>query len=245
MTASIRTTCRRLLDHGLRSCKARKKPLIKPDQKRKRLAWARRHKNGLKDSGTVCYGLMNPVSSCSQIQGMSGYKEGPEKSGKDCIVPTVKHGSRSVMVWGCMSSSGVGRLTVCDRTINSEKYRAILHDTMLPAAREMFRNGQNYTFQQNNAPRHTSVSTRRWFQTNNVRVMDWPPQSPDMNPIENLWGDLKIAVRRHQPTSKAQLKAVLQDEWHRIAPERCQNLVNSMPTRISALIRAKELCTKY
>ena len=44
VTASVRTTCRRLLDHGLRSCKARKKPLIKPNQKRKRLAWAHRHK---------------------------------------------------------------------------------------------------------------------------------------------------------------------------------------------------------
>ena len=70
VTASVRTTRRRLLDHGLRSCKARKKPLIKPDQKRKRLAWARRHKNGLRDSGTVCYGLTNPVSSCLQLQGM-------------------------------------------------------------------------------------------------------------------------------------------------------------------------------
>ena len=168
-----------------------------------------------------------------------------EEWNKDCIVPTVKHGSGSVTVWECMSSSGVGRLTVSDGTVNSDKYEAILCDPMLPAAREMFRNGQNYTFQQDNAPCHTLVSTRRWFQTNNVRVMDWPPQSPDMNPIENLWGDLKIAVRRHQPTSKAQLKAVLQDDWQRIAPERCQNLVNSMPTRISALIRAKGPCTKY
>ena len=127
-----------------------------------------------------------------------------------------------------MSSSGVGRLTVCDETINSEKYQPILRDTMLPAAHEMFRNGQNYTFQQDNSLCHTSISTRRWFQTNNVWMMDWPPQSPDINPIENLWGDLKMLVRRHQPTSKAQLKAVLQDEWQRIVPERCQNLVNSM-----------------
>ena len=70
VTASVRTTHRRMLDHGLRLCKARKKPLIKPDQKRKRLPWARKCKNGLKDSGTVCYGLTNPVSSCSQLQGM-------------------------------------------------------------------------------------------------------------------------------------------------------------------------------
>ena len=52
-----------------------------------------------------------------------------EEWNKDCIVPTVKHGSGSAMVWGCMSSSGVGRLTVCDGTINSEKYQAILRDT--------------------------------------------------------------------------------------------------------------------
>ena len=95
-----------------------------------------------------------------------------EEWNKDCIVPTVKHGSGSVMVWGCMSSSGVGRLTVCDGTISSEKYQAILRDTMLPAACEMSRIGQNYTFQQDNAPCHTSVLTRRWFQTNNVWVMD-------------------------------------------------------------------------
>ena len=80
-----------------------------------------------------------------------------EEWNKDCIVPTVKHGSGSVIVWGSISSSRVGRLTVCDGTVNSEKYQAILRDTMLPAAREMFRNGQNYTFQQDNAPCHTSV----------------------------------------------------------------------------------------
>ena len=136
-------------------------------------------------------------------------------------------------------------LTVCDGTMKSEKNKAILRHTRLPAAREMFRNDQNYTFQQDNASCHTSVSTRRLFQTSNVRVMDWSRQSADMNPIENLWGDLKIAVRRHQPTSKVQLKAVLQDEWQRKAHERCQNLVNCMPTKISALIRAKGLCTKY
>ena len=77
--------------------------------------------------------------------------------------------------------------------------------------------------------------------------MDWPSQSPDMNPIENLWQDLKKIVRQHKPTNKEDLKHILNEKWNKICSERCGRLVGSMPSRTTALYTAmqKGMFTKY
>ena len=101
VTASVRTTRRRLLDHGLRSCKARKKPLIKPDQERKRLAWARRHKKWTQRQWNRVLWSDESSFQLFATPGNVRVRRRPgEEWSKDCIVPTVKHGSGSVMVWG-------------------------------------------------------------------------------------------------------------------------------------------------
>ncbi|GFW94806.1 transposable element Tcb2 transposase [Trichonephila clavipes] len=75
--------------------------------------------------------------------------------------------------------------------------------------------------------------------------LNTPPQSPDLNVIENLWSHLERAVQKHQITSKEQLKSVLQEEWLNIAPETTRHLVESMPRRLEAVISAKGSATKY
>ncbi|MDF4419950.1 transposase, partial [Vibrio parahaemolyticus] len=130
-----------------------------------------------------------------------------------CTVPTVKHGGGSIMVWGCMSAAGVGHLTVCDGTLNSTKYCTILETHMLPSARALFRRGKNWMFQQDNAPCHTSKASRTWLQEHSIQVLEWPAQSPDMSPIENLWWIIKRSVSKHKPKNLEELKAVIQEEW--------------------------------
>ncbi|GFT28772.1 transposable element Tc1 transposase [Trichonephila clavipes] len=75
--------------------------------------------------------------------------------------------------------------------------------------------------------------------------LNTPPQSPDLNVIENLWSHLERAVQKHQITSKEQLKSVLQEEWLNIAPKTTRHLVESMPRRLEAVISAKGYATKY
>lgn len=75
--------------------------------------------------------------------------------------------------------------------------------------------------------------------------MEWPAQSPDLNPIENLWTDVKKAVWEAKPRSNSELWAVVEKSWKSIPLERCQDLVNSMKRRCSAVINNKGNATKY
>ena len=75
--------------------------------------------------------------------------------------------------------------------------------------------------------------------------MEWPPQSPALNPTENLWTDVKKAVHTCNPTSNEALRIVVKKSWERIPITRCQDLENSMPWRCEAVIANKGYSTKY
>ncbi|GFW21422.1 transposable element Tcb1 transposase [Trichonephila clavipes] len=96
-----------------------------------------------------------------------------------------------------------------------------------------------------NDPKHTAFVVKEWLFYHCQNKHNTPPQSPDLNVIENLWSHLERAVQKHQITSKEQLKSVLQEDWLNIAPETTRHLVESMPRRLEAVISAKGYATKY
>jgi hypothetical protein len=106
--------------------------------------------------------------------------------------------------------------------------------------------GKRY-FQQDNDFKHTSRKATKWFEDNDIQVLSWPAQSPDLNPIEHLWEHLKRQLRKYDnpPRGAHELWDRLVDEWNEIAPEVCQNLIESMPRRIEAVIKANGDHTKY
>ena len=77
--------------------------------------------------------------------------------------------------------------------------------------------------------------------------MEWPAQSPDLDPIENLWNHLKRRMAEYDQESKGtiELWERVQIEWDKIEPEVCQNLIESMPKCVEAVIKAKGGYTKY
>ncbi|ORD98750.1 TCB1 [Hepatospora eriocheir] len=160
------------------------------------------------------------------------------------MTPTVKHGKGSIMVWGCFSYEGVGRIEIIKGNMIALYYTKILNRNLFKSVDELSIS-DNYIFQQDNDPKHKAALTNEFFDKNNVEVLNWPSQSSDMNPIENLWHYLKIQVHKRKPKNLKELEEFVVDEWFKIPQEMCKNLVNSVPKRIEQLYKSKGRSTLY
>ena len=99
--------------------------------------------------------------------------------------------------------------------------------------------------QMDNDPKHTSKVVAKWLKDNKVKILEWPSQSPDLNPIENLWAELKKRVRARRPTNLTQLHQLCQEEWAKIHPTYCGKLVEGYPKRLTKVKQFKGNATKY
>ncbi len=142
-----------------------------------------------------------------------------------------------------MSSAGVGPLCFLKSTVNAAIYQLILVHFMLPSADKLYGDA-DFIFQQDLASAHTAKGTKSWFNDHGVTVLDWPANSPDLNPIENLWGIAKRRMRDTRANNADDLTAI-KATWASITPEQCHRLIAFMPRRIDAVIHAKGGPTKY
>ncbi len=220
------------------------KPLLNQRQRQKRLTWAVEKKNWtvaqwskvlFSDESKFCISFGN--------QGPRIWRKSGEAQNPCCLKSSVKF-PQSVMIWAAMSSAGVGPLCFLKSTVNAAIYKEILEHFMLPSADKLYGDA-DFIFQQDLAPAHTAKGTKSWFNDHGVTVLDWPENSPDLNPIENLRGIVKRKMRDTRPNNADDLKAAVKETWASIPPQQCHKLITSMPRRIEAVIKAKGAPTKY
>ncbi len=223
---------------GLYGRVARRKPLLS----------ARYMKKHLKDSKMVTNKILWSDETKIELFGLNSKRYVWRKPGTahhlSNTVPTVKNGVGSIMLWGCFSAAGTGRLVAIEGKMNAAKYRDILDENLLQSAQDL-RLGRRFTFQQDNDPKHTAKITKEWLHNNSVTVLEWPSQSPDLNPIEHLWRDLKMSVHQRLPSNLTELERICKEEWQRIPKSRCEKLVASFPKRLMAVLNQKGASTKY
>ncbi len=149
------------------------------------------------------------------------------------------------MVWGCMTSKGIGYLTKIDGGLDSAMYCDILKGELRQTIE--FYGLEDFVFQHDNDPKHTARVTQACIAENNLEVLQWPAQSPDLNPIEYMWHVLKQKLGDHElmPTSMHELWLRVQHEWESINVDDCMKLIETMPKRLEAVMKAKGGNTKY
>lgn len=243
-----RTLRRHCQNAGLHGRRCRNVPLLTKNQIQQRALWSR----SLQAWGRAEWDLV-VFSDESKICliGSDGAQYCRRRDG-DALNPlftkkSVKFGGGSIMIWGCITSKGVGRLYRIEGKMNKEYYVQILSDALLGSLRDHSLGRRSIIFQQDNDPKHTSRLAVDFLKRKHILVLPWPANSPDMNIIEHVWDYLKRKVhsRTSRPRNKDHLWEIVEEEWKAIDPAFIQRLYGSMARRVDTLWSHSGGNTKY
>jgi len=242
------TIGRKLRNLGLRSRKAIRKPFISKKNAKARKLWSKVHLGWtLKDWKRVIWS-----DECS-IQLWQGSRDRrirrttQESAIHVGIAPTIKFGGGCLMIWACFCWDRLGPIISIEGSVNQEKYIEILRDNLLSFWKRMKRLHRSPVFQDDGARAHRAISVSNWKQEHGIRSLSWPAQSPDLNPIENVWSILKERIRKRipHPTNLQQLDQYIHEEWNQLDPLILRKLIESMSHRNRLVFFAREYQTKY
>ena len=143
-----------------------------------------------------------------------------------------------------MSYDGVKFFKLFQGRLNAEAYQEILENYLIPSI-DLMDNKEDVIFQQDNAPCHTAHKIRDFFNANNIKTMNWPPNRPDLSCIENLWSWLDTKLSKIQIFNLDQLQEEITRILNNVPLEICNNLVDSMPNRLKECRLNRGGTTRY
>jgi len=214
--------------------KKKSSPQLKPIHKEKRLKWAKEMMSWKENWKRIVWSDEKKFN----LDGPDGWKYyWHDIREHEQIFSKRQQGGGSVMIWACFGWNGKSDIVLIKGRSKALDYQNMLEDHLLTVAEEI--GGLHWQFQQDNAPIHTARSTYEWFSSNGVQVMDWPSLSPDLNPLENLWGILSRAVYANgrQYRNIDELKASITENWNMISGDITKNLIRKMPDRVFKVIQ--------
>uniref|UniRef100_A0AAY5K0X9 Paired domain-containing protein n=1 Tax=Esox lucius TaxID=8010 RepID=A0AAY5K0X9_ESOLU len=238
---SMSTVKRRLQDAGLLGRVAKKKPYLRLANKKKRLRWAKEHRHWTEEDWKKVLWTDESKFEVFRSQRRTFVRLRPnEKMVEESLTPSVKNDEGNVMVWGCFGGGEVGDLYRVNGTLKKDGYQSILQHHAIPCGQRLI--GDNFLLQQDNDPKHSSKLCKNYLgekQSGGIlSIMEWPAQSPDLNPIKLLWEELDRMVGKKCPSSQSNLWEVLQESWGEIPSDYLNKLTARMPTVCKAVIAA-------
>lgn len=246
---SAQTVRNYLKSAGLQPIVKPKKPLLSKKNIKSRLSWAKAHVDWtIADWKRVVWSDETKIDRFGSDGQRYAWKRESEPLQPRHVNQTVKHGGGNLKLWSCITYEGVGWLVRIDENLTKEIYKTILEDDLQKTIEEYGINPAKMIFQHDNDPKHTSKLVGEYLSKQPYDVMDWPAQSPDLNPIENMWSTLKrnlFSQYDRPPNGMLELWERATAVWYKITKQECQNVINSMPDRCKAVIKAKGMWTKY
>jgi transposase len=228
LTVSRWTVQRQLHRLGYENVLPRGTPMLTNEQKEGRVQWALAHKdddwNRTVFSDETSYQLFR-----NTIRRWSKHAQEEKKR-----IPKNK---QKIMVWGAFSNKGQISCYSFRTTMDGPLYVEILRKHLLTGARKQF--GIRWRYQQDNDPKHTSKIAKQFLEKEVPETIDWPSNSSDINPIENMWSILKRRVEKRKPSNIDELDQFLHEEWKKVEKPIINNLVNSTKSRCLAIIDSK------
>ena len=222
---------------------AARKPLITKTNRQKRLIWASEHLHWTPAQWRRVMWTDESPYVLRYDGKVRVWRMHNERYETRCTKATVKH-DKKINVWGAFAAHGVGILHRIHGIMVKEMYHDILGNVMLPSADILF-GRENYIFQQDNDPKHTANINKAFIVDNQIPTFDWPAQSPDLNPIENVWSILDQKCKDRRPNNEDELFQELQHAWNNLPVDLLTELVDSMPHRCAQVIAAKGGPNKY
>ena len=203
-------------------------PMLTEEQKHARVQWAIQHKDD-DWSRTIftdetCYQLFrNTIRRWSR--------------NANTEVKRIPKNKQKIMVWGGTSIKGLIGYHSFKTIMDGSYYVQILQDHLIPNARRQF--GRRWRLQQDNDPKNKSRLAQQFLSSEVPEVSDWPSNSPDANPVENLGLFIKRRVEKRKTTNLEELNKFLHEEWVNIDVVVLNHLINSMKSRCLELIKSK------
>ena len=241
---SVRTVSRRVHELGYTSHKPVKKPLLTKPQRARRVAFADKYLTWDEEDWLNVLWSDEATFTVTCNRGGAVYrKKGSDPLDSRYVEHTVKHPD-SLMVWGAFSGKGLGKLVVLPKNVRVNRW--VYLDLLLDHLGECLDLTGATVFQQDGARPHTAHIVTEYLNEGHVPfISDWPGNSPDINPIENLWHIVKRDLQGKDVSSVPKLEQEIRKSWANIPVETCRNLALSLPRRLKAVKKHRGRPTKY